>query len=50
MADRIGVFHRGRVIACGSASELRERSQTNGTLEAAFLALTRGEEDQAGQN
>jgi ABC-2 type transport system ATP-binding protein len=43
MADRIGVFHRGRVIACGSADELRSQSQTSGTLEAAFLALTRTE-------
>jgi ABC-2 type transport system ATP-binding protein len=42
MADRIGVFHQGQVIACGSADELRARSQTSGTLEAAFLALTRG--------
>ena len=43
MADRIGVFHRGQVIACGSAAGLREQSQTSGSLEAAFLALTRGE-------
>jgi len=46
MADRIGVFHQGQVIACGSADELRARSQTNGTLEAAFLALTRGSQRQ----
>jgi ABC-2 type transport system ATP-binding protein len=42
MADRIGIFHQGQVIACGSADELRTRSQTTGSLEAAFLALTRG--------
>lgn len=41
MADRIGIFHQGRVIACGTAPELRTRSGTNGSLEAAFLALTR---------
>lgn len=41
MADRIGVFHRGRVIACGTAAELRIQSGTSGSLEAAFLALTR---------
>lgn len=41
MADRIGIFHRGRVIACGAAPELRARSGTSGSLEAAFLALTR---------
>lgn len=41
MADRIGVFHQGRVIACGDAADLRARSGTTGSLEAAFLALTR---------
>ena len=44
MADRIGIFHQGQVIACGSADELRARSHTTGTLEAAFLALTRGDQ------
>jgi ABC-type multidrug transport system ATPase subunit len=47
MADRIGIFHQGQVIACGSADELRARSQTTGTLEAAFLALTRGSQTQS---
>lgn len=45
MADRIGVFHQGRVIASGDADELRRLSGTRGTLEAAFLALTRGDTD-----
>lgn len=45
MADRIGIFHQGRVIACGDADELRRLSGTRGTLEAAFLALTRGDTD-----
>ena len=45
MADRIGVFHQGRVIACGDADELRRLSGTRGTLEAAFLKLTRGDTD-----
>jgi ABC-2 type transport system ATP-binding protein len=48
MADRIGVFHRGRVIACGTAAELRSQSQTSGSLESAFLTLTREDETRAG--
>lgn len=41
MADRIGIFHRGRIVAAGTASELRERAGTDGALESAFLAITR---------
>ena len=48
MADRIGVFHRGRVIACGTAAELRSQSQTSGSLESAFLTLTREDETRVG--
>lgn len=40
LADRIGIIHRGRLIAVGTRDELRARSGTAGALEAAFLALT----------
>jgi ABC-2 type transport system ATP-binding protein len=41
MADRIGIFHRGRIAALGTAAELRAQSGSAGSLEAAFLAITR---------
>jgi ABC-2 type transport system ATP-binding protein len=40
MADRVGIFHRGKVVAVGTAGELRARAGTHGALEAAFLAIT----------
>lgn len=40
MADRIGIIHRGRLIAVGTRDELRRQSGTSGPLEGAFLALT----------
>lgn len=40
MADRIGIIHRGRLVAVGDASQLRAQAGTNGALESAFLALT----------
>ncbi|HLX68347.1 MAG TPA: ABC transporter ATP-binding protein [Verrucomicrobiae bacterium] len=40
MADRIGIIHRGRLIAAGTRDELRRQSGTSGALEDAFLALT----------
>ena len=41
MADRIGIMHRGRLIAVGSREELRRQSGESGPLEDVFLALTR---------
>lgn len=41
MADRIGVFHQGRIAAVGTAAELRAQAGGNASLEAAFLAITR---------
>ena len=43
MADRIGILHQGRLIALGTADELRRQSGALGPLESAFLALTAGE-------
>lgn len=41
MADRIGIIHRGRLLAEGSLDELRARSGRGRTLEEVFLDLTR---------
>jgi ABC-2 type transport system ATP-binding protein len=40
IADRIGIIHQGRLIAVGTAEELRKKSGAEGPLEDAFLALT----------
>lgn len=40
IADRIGIIHQGRLIAVGTAEELRRQSGASGPLEQAFLALT----------
>ena len=40
MADRIGIMHQGKLIALGTAEELRRQSGTDGALEKSFLALT----------
>lgn len=40
IADRIGIMHRGRIIANGSPQELRRQSGACGPLEEVFLALT----------
>ena len=41
LADRIGIMHKGRLIAAGTAEELRRQSGAAGALEEVFLALTR---------
>lgn len=43
MADRIGIIHRGKLIAIGSHDELRKLAGHDGPLEQAFLTLTREE-------
>ena len=46
LCDRVGIIKHGRLIACGTLEELRERSQSqDSTLEKLFLELT--EEDGA---
>ena len=42
MADQIGIMHQGRLVAVGTAEELRRQagSGCNGTLEQVFLKLT----------
>jgi ABC-2 type transport system ATP-binding protein len=46
MADRIGIIHRGKLIAVGTHAELRKLAGHEGPLEQAFLTLT-AEEDAA---
>ncbi len=41
MADRIGIIHRGKLIAVGTKEELHQRGGTDGRLEEAFLAITK---------
>jgi ABC-2 type transport system ATP-binding protein len=43
MADRIGIMNQGRIIALGTAEELRRQAGASGPLECAFLALTADE-------
>ncbi len=40
LADRIGIIHRGQLVAVGTLQELRNQSGSQGPLESAFLALT----------
>jgi sodium transport system ATP-binding protein len=43
LCDRIVVIARGRVLAVGTASELRDRTRTS-TLEDAFVAVIGSDE------
>lgn len=45
VADRIGILHRGQLIACGSLGQLRAQAGGIQELEELFLALTRDHED-----
>jgi ABC-2 type transport system ATP-binding protein len=40
VADRIGIIHRGQLIALGTLEELRRRAEREQSLEAIFLQLT----------
>jgi ABC-2 type transport system ATP-binding protein len=40
MADRVGIIHRGELVAVGTTDELRRQSGAPGPLEDAYLALT----------
>ncbi|MDB6173022.1 MAG: transporter-related protein [Chthoniobacteraceae bacterium] len=44
MADRIGIMHRGKLIALGTVDQLRAQSHGAGALEDVFLALIDEEE------
>ena len=40
LCDRIGIIHRGKLIACGTMNELQGNSENKETLENIFLELT----------
>ena len=44
VADRIGIIHRGKLIALGTMEELRRQTADSGALENIFLALIDAEE------
>ena len=44
VADRIGIIHRGKIIALGTVSELKAQAQEAGGLEKVFLAMIDAEE------
>ncbi len=44
VADRVGIIHRGRLIALGTVAELRRSSAESGALEDVFLSLVETEE------
>ncbi|MCW5558478.1 MAG: ABC transporter ATP-binding protein [Verrucomicrobiae bacterium] len=43
LADRIGIIHRGKLIAVGTTGEIRRRAGADLALEQAFLAITQDE-------
>ncbi|MBP1622322.1 MAG: transporter ATP-binding protein [Acidobacteria bacterium] len=40
LCDRIGIIHKGRLIACGTMQEVKALGQTEQSLESIFLELT----------
>jgi len=40
LCDRIGIIHKGRLVACGTMEELRTLDKTESSLEGIFLELT----------
>jgi ABC-2 type transport system ATP-binding protein len=40
LAHRIGIVHHGRLIHCGTLTELRKQASVDGSLEEVFLRLT----------
>ncbi len=47
IADRIGIISHGRLVAMGSLTELRQKAQSQASLEDVFLRLT---EEETGPN
>jgi len=46
VADRIGIIHRGRLVALGTLAELRAQAKMDGRLEDVFLRLTEAGADE----
>jgi ABC-2 type transport system ATP-binding protein len=40
LCDRIGIIHKGRLVACGTMEELKAIDRTEQSLESIFLELT----------
>jgi ABC-2 type transport system ATP-binding protein len=40
LCDRIGIIHKGRLVACGTMQELKALGKTEQSLESIFLELT----------
>src|SRR6059058_6082317 len=40
LADRIGIIDRGRLIGCGTLTDLRKQAAMDGSLEDVFLKIT----------
>lgn len=40
LADRVGVIHNGRLIACDTVDGLRRQANSDGTLEDVFMKIT----------
>ncbi|MGD0783868.1 MAG: ABC transporter ATP-binding protein [Candidatus Aminicenantales bacterium] len=40
LCDRIGIIHKGRLVACGTMEELQARNREEQSLESIFLELT----------
>ena len=40
LCDRIGIIHKGRLVACGTMAEIKALDRTEQSLEAIFLELT----------
>jgi ABC-2 type transport system ATP-binding protein len=40
MCDRVGIIHRGSLVASGSLDELRGAASTDSSLEDVFLKIT----------
>jgi ABC-2 type transport system ATP-binding protein len=50
LADTIGIVDHGRMLACGTLADLRQRLQSHGPLEDLFLSLTGGSRPTAHTN
>jgi ABC-2 type transport system ATP-binding protein len=40
VCSRVGIIHRGELVATGTLAELRERVDENASLEEVFLKVT----------
>jgi ABC-2 type transport system ATP-binding protein len=47
VADRVGIFHRGKLLQMGTVAEIKALARHPGSLEDVFLELTASEEEDA---